>query len=298
MTAVDALPACVSEAQRREAEAHLVAEAAKHDVIALRKIARYLIEVIDPEGADEILAKQLAAEEARAARKCFLSMRDDGHGTVHGRFALPGLNADMLKVALSAIALPTTRRVTRETTDPATGTTTAVADEVLLGQALCEYIERYPTEQLPTSGGINATVLVTMSLETLIGGNASATLDTGRKITAETARRLSSQAGVIPAVFDTKGALLDMGRTVRLHTKAQRIALRVRHKTCTVEGCTVPAAYCHAHHKTPWSRGGRTSVKDGTLLCPAHHRDAHRPGYTTTYEGEVTRITKTVRRRQ
>jgi len=297
VTAVDALPACVGEAKRREAEAHLVAEAAKHDVVALRKIARYLIEVIDPQGADEILAKQLAAEEERAARKCFLSMRDDGHGTVQGRFAIPALDADMLAVALHAIASPKRAdALARETNDA--GETVAVPGPELLGQAFCDYIERYPAEHLPTSGGINATVVVTMELDTLLGGIKAATVDTGRKISDGEARRLASQSGVIPMVFDSQSVLVDMGRTVRLHTKSQRIALRMRHKTCTAEGCTVPAAYCHAHHKTPWSRGGKTSVKDGTLLCPAHHRDAHRPGYTTTYHGEVTRITKTVRRRQ
>ena len=296
--AVDSLPACIGDARRREGEAHLVGEAAKHDVPALRRIARYLVEVIDPDGADEVLAKKLAEEEERAARKTFLSMRDDGKGTVHGRFAIPGYVADMLRVALMAIASPKRPDpLARETTDEA-GTTAAVPHDVLLGQAFCEYLERYPADELPTSGGINATVLVMMRLETLLGGIAPATLDTGRKITADTARRLASQCGVIPAVFDSEGVMLDMGRTVRLHTKAQRIALRAKHRTCTVEGCGVPAAYCHAHHKNPWSTGGRTSVKDGTLLCPAHHRHAHRPGYQVTYDGDVTRIAKTVKRRQ
>ena len=123
-----------------------------------------------------------------------------------------------------------------------------------------------------------------MTLETLEGGLAPATLDTGRLISAGEARRLASQCGVIPAVLGSRSEVLDLGRTVRLHTPAQRIALRLRHTTCTVEGCSVPAAWCHAHHKTPWSRGGKTTVKDGTLLCPRHHRAIHRPGFEATYK--------------
>ena len=89
-----------------------------------------------------------------------------------------------------------------------------------------------------------------------------------------------------------------MGRKVRSFTTAQRTALRVRHRTCSVEGCTIPAAFCHAHHKNPWSRGGKTDLKDATLLCPSHHRAVHLPGHTATYDGAVTRITKTVKRRK
>lgn len=46
-----------------------------------------------------------------------------------------------------------------------------------------------------------------------------------------------------------------------------------RDKTCAAEGCTIPAAWCHAHHRVPWSRGGRTSVADGPMVCPRHHPD-------------------------
>jgi len=169
----------------------------------------------------------------------------------------------------------------------------------VLGQAFCEYIERFPAEKLPTAGGVNATVVVTMSLETLEGGLAPARLDTGRLISAGEARRLASQCGVIPVVLGSRSEVLDLGRTVRLHTAAQRTALRLKHTTCTAEGCTVPAAWCHAHHKTPWSRGGKTTVKDGTLLCPRHHRAVHRPGIEATYRDDgTTLITRTTRRRQ
>ncbi len=73
--------------------------------------------------------------------------------------------------------------------------------------------------------------------------------------------------------------ILDIGRESRFHLKYQRIAIRVRDQHCTTLGCDWPAALCHVHHNIPWSRGGKTSVKDGRLLCPRHHTYAHSPKY-------------------
>ena len=73
--------------------------------------------------------------------------------------------------------------------------------------------------------------------------------------------------------------------------------MAARDKTCTAEGCTIPASWCHAHHAIPWSKGGKTSVKDGRMVCPRHHTMIHRPDYTADYlpTGKI-RITR--RRRQ
>ena len=43
-------------------------------------------------------------------------------------------------------------------------------------------IQRYPAGNLPQSGGVNATVMVTMSLDTLLGGLESADLLTGHQL--------------------------------------------------------------------------------------------------------------------
>ena len=304
VTAVDALPEFVLEAERREGEQYLLDRALEgHHALALKAMGVKLLEVLDPDGLDEYLAEKLEREEERAERKCFFEMRDDGHGTVRGRFAIPGLNADMLAVALNAIASPKRPDAVDRGDDSGDGDSgdgySAKPTAEVLGLAFREYIERFPADRLPTAGGIIATVVVTMTLETLEGGIAPAALDTGRLISAGQARRLASQCGVIPVVLGSRSEVLDLGRTVRLHNGAQRTALRLRHKTCSAQGCSVPAAWCHAHHKTPWSQGGRTSVKDGTLLCPQHHRAVHRPGFQATYTAEgTTVITRTTRRRQ
>jgi len=56
-------------------------------------------------------------------------------------------------------------------------------------------------------------------------------------------------------------------------------ALNLVYPECTTTGCTIPAAWCEAHHKIPWSSGGRTRLADGTLLCPFHHHRAHDPAW-------------------
>jgi hypothetical protein len=108
-------------------------------------------------------------------------------------------------------------------------------------------------------------------------------LSTGGVISAGAARRLACHAGLIPQVLDSTSVVLDQGRKVRLHTPAQRIAMATRDKTCTATGCTIPAAWCHAHHRHPWAGGGRTSVADGRMVCPRHHRMLHHPRYTADY---------------
>ena len=118
-------------------------------------------------------------------------------------------------------------------------------------------------------------------------------LDTGHPISAGEARRLAARHGVIPVVLGTQSEVLDVGRSHRLHTQPMRTALRIQHKTCTADGCTIPSAWCHAHHKIEWARGGPTSVRDGTLLCGRHHRLVHHPDYVTTYDpGGTTHITR------
>ena len=149
-----------------------------------------------------------------------------------------------------------------------------------LGHAFSEYVTRYPTDRLPHAGGVDATVVVTMTLDNLLSRSQTpAYLDTGDPITASQARKLACEANIIPLVLGGKSEILDQGRATRFHTKAQRIAIAHRDRHCTALGCDWPAALSHVHHNVPWSRGGKTTVNDGRLLCPRHHGYAHNPKY-------------------
>ena len=146
---------------------------------------------------------------------------------------------------------------------------------VRLGHGLIDLIERLPTDPIPDSGGIPATIVVTMRLDQLLDGLGTATLDTGTTISAGQARRLACQAGIIPVVLDGKSQPLDVGQEQRLHTKHQRIAITVRDQGCVIEGCDRPASQCEFHHPIPFSEGGPTSLENAATLCPHHHHLAH-----------------------
>lgn len=82
------------------------------------------------------------------------------------------------------------------------------------------------------------------------------------------AGRIAALAAVL---FDSR-IPLDVGRTQRTATAAQRRALSVRDGGCVIPGCGVPAEACQTHHLEPWAQGGLTSVDSMALLCWAHHR--------------------------
>jgi hypothetical protein len=271
--------------------------AGQFDAVALRRLARHLHHVIDPEGAEKALAEQLSKEEAAAAAKASLHLYDDGKGSRHGQFTIPSVHGDMLRVALDALASPKRPdAIVREVEED--GRTATRPRPEVRGEAFTQLLERFPTRKLPRTGGGLVTVLVTIPLHVLEERLGVGTLSTGGKITEGAARRLACQAGLIPQVLGSRSEVLDQGRRVRLHTAGQRIAMASRDRTCTATGCTVPASFCHAHHKRPWAKGGRTSVADGTMLCPRHHHMVHDARYTIDYRSDgSTHITRTSRRR-
>jgi len=259
---VDALPV----EHRRDAETHLIGCAAEHDPVALRRLAHRVLEVVAPDIAEAHELKALQRQEALAEEACRFTIADDGHGLCHGRFTLPSHVGAMLKQAVLAINSPRHRQHS--------GTPKG------LGHAFCEYVTRYPVDRLPQAGGVDATVVVTMTLDNLLGdSHTPATLDTGDPVTADQARKLACEAGIIPMVLGGQSEVLDLGRKKRLYDRHQRIAIRHRDQHCTSHGCEWPAAMCHVHHNTPWSRGGNTNLADGRLLCPRHHTYAHSPKY-------------------
>src|SRR3954447_9337569 len=223
VTAVDALPASVGPADRSRAERHLLTEATVHDAKVLRVLGKRLLEVIDPDAADAELARRLEAEERLAARRTFLRLHDDGHGSTHGTFQIPTLHGTLLTRALHALTsparpdpIPRTTHQDSTTPDNDGGGPGEVPRRVLLpellGQAFCQYLERFPTHRLPTTAGTAATVVVTIPLTTLLDGLGTATLHAGDHLSAGQARRLACHHGLIPAVLNGPSELLDLGR--------------------------------------------------------------------------------------
>lgn len=306
--AVRRLPDHLGAAERAKAEQHLLGEAVRFDADQLRRLGAHLLEVVDPDAAEAELARKVQAEEDAGAATTRLELRDDGQGTTRGWFALPTRHAAMFRTALQAEANPQLSdpvRRRRTVTDPETGeesTLTRHSADVL-GEAFCRLLEHLDPARHPSSGGLNASVFVTMTLETLVGGVAPATLDTGDRISAGEARRMACQAGVIPTVLGTRSQVLDLGRTARLFSRPQRAALAIRQShRCAAEGCDRPTAWCDAHHLVGWAAGGPTDLDSGVLICPRHHTLVHHPDHHTQRlpDGSlrITRRPRDIPRRQ
>ena len=281
--ALDALPDTVAPEVLVKAEAHLVAAAAAHTPTQLRVLGRKVLEVVAPEVYEDHERVLLEAEEARAARRTSLTMRVNGDGTTDIALRLPDAAAERLRVYLEAYTSPRQhgRDPTRSGPVPALGAAVERRPyPVRLGQAFCALLEHLPATVLPIHGGTATTMIVTIDWPSSSHGTGVAQLATGGQISAGQARRLACTAGIIPLVLGGKSQPLDLGRTRRLFSPDQRKALVVRDRQCRVEGCTIPAAWCEAHHyTTPWTRGGRTDLADGILLCSHHHHRIHQTRY-------------------
>ena len=246
-----------------KAETHLLELAADHDAKALKILGRRILEVADPEAADAHEAALLEREERDAAAATRLTVWEDTHGRLQGRFTLDGLTGAMFKKALYAFAAPKHRAAT---TGPL-GERRPTPER--LGQAFAEMIQRYPVKKLPKTGGLNATVVVTMTLDTLLGGLKAAQLDTGAVISASQARRLACEAKIIPAVLGGKSQVLDLGRANRFHNRSP--THRQSHRGRRLRSGRLRRPTGHEPHPPPRSLG-QTAV-----ARPRRHHALPRP---------------------
>jgi hypothetical protein len=113
-------------------------------------------------------------------------------------------------------------------------------------------------------------------------GGMAASLDDGTAVSAEALRRVACDAGLVPAVVDEAGAVLDIGRHTRAVPTAIRRALWLRDRGRRFPGCT-NARFLHAHHVRHWLHGGRTSLDNLLLVCSLHHRLIHEGGVTLRF---------------
>jgi hypothetical protein len=104
-----------------------------------------------------------------------------------------------------------------------------------------------------------------------------ACLADGTCVSAETARRLSCDCGVVDIVEDQHGEPLSVGRKRRTIPGSMKRALLQRDRTCRFPGCA-NRLYLEAHHIVHWADGGDTSLRNMAALCSAHHRFLHEYG--------------------
>ncbi|WP_444663181.1 DUF222 domain-containing protein [Cellulomonas sp. CW35] len=105
---------------------------------------------------------------------------------------------------------------------------------------------------------------------------APAVSDDGTVLTRTELAAALCDCAMTRVVMDTGGLPLDVGRTRRMFTPAQRLAVVARDRQCAWNGCSVAARYCHVHHVRWWHRdGGRSDLDNAVLLCSHHHHLVH-----------------------
>lgn len=138
-------------------------------------------------------------------------------------------------------------------------------------------------EQVPTAA--TTTVVVRMTLDQLESGCGVARIDGfDASLPAAEVRRLAADLQVIPCVLGGDSEILDWGRTRRLFSPAQKLALAERDGGCAF--CGAPPAWTHGHHIAWWNRdAGPTDLDNGVLLCTGCHHRIHSDGWEIRVDG-------------
>lgn len=144
-------------------------------------------------------------------------------------------------------------------------------------------MRQYEHGEQATTGGA-ASVVVSVTLDDLADADATTLFQTnvGVELDAFDLVRLGMDgtSDFLLTVDGLTGVPLHLGRSKRLASVGQRIAMFALQGVCSWAGCTTAMSECEAHHIVSWLRHGGTDITNLTGLCPTHHRcnNDHRDG--------------------
>ena len=142
-----------------------------------------------------------------------------------------------------------------------------------MADALVQLVTREDTDQNDGTRVRGPRLLLIADYDVISGELRKGRLGDGTPIPVEKIRDLACQSDILPAVFRGVSQPLDLGRSRRIASPAQRIALVARDKVCV--GCGATANWCQAHHVIPWAVQGNTDLDDMCLLCSRCHHKVH-----------------------
>ncbi len=255
-----------------------------------------LVEVAKP-ATDAQLAEQATHWSAKQVRELAIAARQQSDGQATGFYARRFLRFDdrrrMLTGILPAEHYATVKgslvaRASRRLKDRAPFDQ-RMADALV---ALCKRDVADKTtehDEVQRAGGMRRnrpTVVVHADLSFLAGGEGGAELDVLGPLSREVARRLACDAKVLVSADGPNGQSLNLGRTRRDPSDAQRIEIRRRDKGCRFPGCT-HTEFTDVHHVAHWTSGGPTDMANLVELCDQHHRFVHEMGWKLSGDANV-----------
>lgn len=147
-------------------------------------------------------------------------------------------------------------------------------DRATAGQRMADALEVLLTRPGGEDGKAqDVRLLVIADYDTVNQQLVRARLANGTPIPVRTLRKLACDAQILPAIFKGSSQPLDLGRTRRKASTAQRAALIARDRACI--GCGAKAAWCQSHHIIHWQDKGPTDLENLCLLCSRCHHRVH-----------------------
>ena len=130
-----------------------------------------------------------------------------------------------------------------------------------------------------------ATVIVRVNATDLANGTGCGLIDgIEQPISIDAIHRMGAGGIVQDWLCGRGGEILHWGRTKRLFTEPQKLALRERDGGCAF--CGLPPGMTKAHHLAWWARDhGRTDLSNGVLLCESCHHLVHDNGWDIRVDG-------------
>lgn len=119
-----------------------------------------------------------------------------------------------------------------------------------------------------------------------------AELGWGGQISPQAARRICCDAAIARLVA-ADSRILDVGRTTRVWSSAQRRAINARDRGCRGPNCNRPIAWTQIHHLRWWRHGGPTDQDNGLALCHHCHHLVHDNGWHVTLDPDTAAATWT-----
>ena len=138
--------------------------------------------------------------------------------------------------------------------------------------------------ELGQHNGLPTSIIIRTTLQDLESRAGVGTTGGGTLMPIKDVIRLAGHAHHWLAIFDNAtGQALDLFRTKRVASPAQRIMLIARDGGCTKPCCPVPAYGSQVHHALrDWADDGNTNVNELALACGPDNRLVDKDGWTTT----------------
>jgi Domain of unknown function (DUF222) len=125
------------------------------------------------------------------------------------------------------------------------GNITRIADERPYAQRLHDALDEawgrlLKTADQPAVGGVPASVIVTITLEELLAKAGLAETSDGSQLSSDQLWRIADEAEIWPTIIDRNDVPLAVGRSQRLASRGQTMALIARDSGCSFPGCNHP----------------------------------------------------------